>query len=83
MVGREYERGGITKDGAKMIMAVAGASVPKFTVMCQRFVRRRHLRHVRPRLRRPLPVHLAHMHQIGVMGADQAANVLAEVKIAR
>jgi len=34
MVGREYERRGITKDGAKMIMAVAGASVPKFTVVC-------------------------------------------------
>src|SRR3546814_15954892 len=32
MVGRDYERGGITKDGAKMIMAVSGASVPKFTV---------------------------------------------------
>src|SRR6266849_58064 len=34
MVGREYERRGITKDGAKLIMAVAGASVPKFTVVC-------------------------------------------------
>ena len=35
MVGREYERRGITKDGAKMIMAQVGCSrVPKFTVMC-------------------------------------------------
>src|ERR1700730_13273201 len=34
MVGREYERRGITKDGAKMIMAVACSEVPKFTVMC-------------------------------------------------
>src|SRR6267154_1288744 len=31
MVGRDYERRGITKDGAKLIMAVAGAAVPKFT----------------------------------------------------
>ena len=33
MVGREYEAGGIAKDGAKMVMAVACAAVPKFTVI--------------------------------------------------
>ena len=33
MVGKEYEAGGIAKDGAKMVMAVACASVPKFTVI--------------------------------------------------
>ncbi len=33
MVGKEYEAGGIAKDGAKMVMAVACAEVPKFTVM--------------------------------------------------
>jgi acetyl-CoA carboxylase carboxyltransferase component len=33
MVGREYESGGIAKDGAKMVMAVACAEVPKFTVI--------------------------------------------------
>jgi len=33
MVGREYEAGGIAKDGAKMVMAVACAQVPKFTVI--------------------------------------------------
>ena len=33
MVGREYEAGGIAKDGAKMVMAVACAEVPKFTVL--------------------------------------------------
>src|SRR5262249_32665114 len=32
MVGREYERGGIAKDGAKMVHAVANAAVPKLTV---------------------------------------------------
>jgi acetyl-CoA carboxylase carboxyltransferase component len=31
MVGRQYERGGIAKDGAKMVHAVANATVPKFT----------------------------------------------------
>src|SRR5260370_1205963 len=36
IVGREYERRGITKDGAKLIMAVAAASRPEFTVDCNR-----------------------------------------------
>src|SRR5438045_9732424 len=33
MVGKEYENHGIAKDGAKMVMAVANAQVPKFTVI--------------------------------------------------
>ncbi|HRK03318.1 MAG TPA: carboxyl transferase domain-containing protein, partial [Oligoflexia bacterium] len=33
MVGKQYEAGGIAKDGAKMVMAVANAQVPKFTVV--------------------------------------------------
>jgi len=33
MVGKDYERGGIAKDGAKLVTAVAGAGVPKFTVV--------------------------------------------------
>ena len=33
MVGKAYEAGGIAKDGAKMVMAVATARVPKFTVV--------------------------------------------------
>ncbi|WP_276532053.1 carboxyl transferase domain-containing protein, partial [Enterobacter hormaechei] len=33
MVGRKYEQGGIAKDGAKLVMAVACAKVPKFTVV--------------------------------------------------
>src|SRR5262249_43510293 len=33
MVGRQYESGGIAKDGAKMVMAVSNAAVPKFTVI--------------------------------------------------
>src|SRR5205814_8240633 len=33
MVGAEYEAGGIARDGAKLVMAVANARVPKFTVV--------------------------------------------------
>ena len=33
MVGQQYEAGGIAKDGAKMVMAVSNAAVPKFTVV--------------------------------------------------
>src|SRR6185295_15422500 len=33
MVGKQYEHGGIAKDGAKMVSAVSNAAVPKFTVI--------------------------------------------------
>ena len=80
MIGQEYERRGITKDGAKMIMAQSCSHVPKFTVMvngsfgagnygmCGRAFDGRFL-FAWPN------------HQIGVMGGDQAANTLAEVKL--
>ncbi|MGH7049916.1 MAG: carboxyl transferase domain-containing protein, partial [Acetobacteraceae bacterium] len=79
MVGRKYEAGGIAKDGAKMVTAVATASVPKFTViiggsfgagnyaMCGRGYSPRFL-WMWPNAR------------IGVMGGEQAASVLAEVR---
>jgi 3-methylcrotonyl-CoA carboxylase beta subunit len=79
MVGREYEAGGIAKDGAKMVMAVANASVPKFTVilggsfgagnygMCGRAYSPRFL-WMWPNAR------------ISVMGGAQAANVLLTVQ---
>ena len=51
MVGREAERAGIVKHGSKMIQAVANARVPKLTLAHRRQLRRRQLRHVRPRLR--------------------------------
>ena len=79
MVGRDYERGGIAKDGAKMVHAVANAVVPKFTVviggsfgagnygMCGRAYDPRFL-WMWPNAR------------ISVMGGEQAARVLATVK---
>jgi 3-methylcrotonyl-CoA carboxylase beta subunit len=79
MVGREYEAGGIAKDGAKMVTAVSCAVVPKFTViiggsfgagnyaMCGRAYS--------PRLLWMWP-----NSRISVMGGEQAATVLAIVK---
>ncbi|MCI0496904.1 MAG: methylcrotonoyl-CoA carboxylase [Thermoplasmata archaeon] len=80
MVGRQYEAGGIAKDGAKMVMAVSNVMVPKFTVivggsfgagnygMCGRAYDPRFL-WMWPNAR------------ISVMGGEQAANVLLTVKI--
>ncbi len=80
MVGREYERGGITKDGAKMIMAVTGASVPKVTVVCNGSYGAGTYgmsgRAFDPRFMFTWP-----QAQISVMGADQAAGVLMDVKL--
>ena len=79
MVGKEYERGGIAKDGAKMVHAVANAAVPKITViiggsfgagnygMCGRAYDPRFL-FTWPNAR------------ISVMGGPQAASVLSTVK---
>ena len=79
MVGRQYERGGIAKDGAKMVHAVANSVVPKFTVviggsfgagnygMCGRAYDPRFL-WMWPNAR------------ISVMGGEQAAGVLVTVK---
>ncbi|MBL6751124.1 MAG: methylcrotonoyl-CoA carboxylase [Nevskia sp.] len=80
MVGREYERRGITKDGAKMIMAVSCSEVPKFTVMCHGSFGAGNYgmsgRAFDSRFLFSWP-----QSQISVMGAEQAANTLAEVKI--
>ena len=50
IVGKEYEQKGIAKDGAKMVHAVANAAVPEVHRGHRRQLRRRQLRHVRPRL---------------------------------
>ncbi len=79
IVGRQYERAGIAKDGAKMVHAVANSVVPKFTVivggsfgagnygMCGRAYE--------PRLLWMWP-----NSRISVMGGEQAAGVLTTVK---
>jgi 3-methylcrotonyl-CoA carboxylase beta subunit len=81
MVGQKYENEGIAKHGAKMVMAVSNATVPKFTVviggsygagnygMCGRAFQPRQL-WMWPNAR------------ISVMGGEQAANVLLTVKLA-
>eukprot|EP00743_Colponemidia_sp_Colp-15_P000947 GILK01001045.1.p1 GENE.GILK01001045.1~~GILK01001045.1.p1 ORF type:complete len:571 (+),score=92.91 GILK01001045.1:42-1754(+) len=78
MVGRKYEAGGIAKDGAKLVNAVANANVPKLTCllgasfgagnygMCGRAYSPRFL-------------YMWPNAKIGVMGGEQAASVLATV----
>ncbi|MDK9700733.1 MAG: methylcrotonoyl-CoA carboxylase [bacterium] len=80
MVGKKYEAGGIARDGAKLVQAVATAAVPKFTViiggsfgagnygMCGRAYQ--------PRMLWMWP-----NSRISVMGGEQAANVLLTVKL--
>ena len=79
MIGRQFEAGGIAKDGAKMVQAVSNASVPKFTViiggsygagnygMCGRAFG-------------PRQLWMWPNAKISVMGGEQAANVLLTVK---
>ncbi len=80
MVGREYEAAGITKDGAKMIMAQSCSHVPKLTVMCHGSFGAGNYgmcgRAFDGRLLFSWP-----NHQIAVMGGEQAAGTLAEVKL--
>ncbi len=80
MVGREYEKAGITKDGAKMIMAQACASVPKFTVMCNGSFGAGNYgmcgRAFDGRFLFSWP-----NSEISVMGAGQAASTLATIKL--
>ncbi|MGI8726427.1 MAG: carboxyl transferase domain-containing protein, partial [Solirubrobacterales bacterium] len=79
MVGKEYEAGGIAKDGAKLVTAVSGARVPKITTiiggsygagnygMCGRAYGPRFL-------------YMWPNAQISVMGGEQAATVMATIR---
>jgi acetyl-CoA carboxylase carboxyltransferase component len=82
IVGREYEHGGIAKDGAKMVHAVANADVPKFTVIigCSHGAGNYAMcgRAYFPRLLWMWPT-----SKISVMGGEQAADVLLTVKLAQ
>ena len=78
IIGRDYERGGITKNGHKMVNAVATATVPKFTVMVGASFGAGNYamcgRAYSPRFLWTWP-----NHQIGVMGGAQAADVLISI----
>lgn len=80
IVGKKYEHGGIARDGAKLVHAVANAQVPKFTMivggsygagnyaMCGRGYN-------------PNLLYMTPHSRISVMGGEQAASVLASVKV--
>jgi acetyl-CoA carboxylase carboxyltransferase component len=78
MVGREYEEAGIAKDGAKLVTAVAGAEVPKFTVLIGGSFGAGNYamagRAYQPRFLWSWP-----NSRISVMGGPQAARVLSTV----
>ncbi len=59
MVGRKYENDGIASDGAKMVTAVSTVQSPEDHLADRRQLRRRQLRHVRPRLLATLLVDMA------------------------
>ncbi|MEI8204133.1 MAG: carboxyl transferase domain-containing protein [Bacteroidota bacterium] len=79
IVGKEYERGGIASDGAKLVHAVANANVPKFTVIFGGSFGAGNYamagRAYEPRLLFMWP-----NAKISVMGGEQAAGVLVQVK---
>jgi len=79
MVGKRYESGGIAKDGAKMVQAVATAEVPRITLMIGASHGAGNYamcgRGYRPRFLLTWP-----NSRISVMGAEQAAAVLVQVK---
>jgi 3-methylcrotonyl-CoA carboxylase beta subunit len=80
MVGRAYEHGGIAKDGAKLVTAVSCASVPKYTVIVGGSFGAGNYgmagRAYQPRFLFSWP-----NSRISVMGPEQAASVLTQVKL--
>ena len=80
MIGREYEERGITKDGAKMLMAQAGSEVPKLSVVTSGAFGAGYYgmcgRSWDPRMIFSWP-----QAKMGVMGPEQAGNTLADVKL--
>ncbi|KAL6745888.1 methylcrotonoyl-CoA carboxylase beta chain, mitochondrial-like protein [Haematococcus lacustris] len=79
MVGRTAEAGGIAKDGAKMVMAVACASVPKVTVIVGGSYGAGNYG-MSGRAYSPSFLYMWPTARIGVMGGEQAAGVLAQVE---
>ncbi|MGC1758190.1 MAG: carboxyl transferase domain-containing protein [Candidatus Cybelea sp.] len=79
MVGREYENRGIAKDGAKLVMAVACAEVPKFTVVIGGSFGAGNYG-MAGRAYSPRQLWMWPNARISVMGGPQAASVLSTVK---
>jgi 3-methylcrotonyl-CoA carboxylase beta subunit len=79
MVGREYEAGGIAKDGAKLVTAVSCAAVPKFTVIIGGSFGAGNYG-MAGRAYSPRFLWMWPNSRISVMGGEQAASVLATVK---
>jgi acetyl-CoA carboxylase carboxyltransferase component len=79
MVGRQYERGGIAKDGAKMVHAVANSVVPRFTVMTGGSFGAGNYS-MSGRAYDPRFLWMWPNARISVMGGETAATVLATVK---
>ena len=79
MVGRQVERGGIAKDGAKMVSAVANSVVPKFTVMTGGSFGAGNYA-MSGRAYDPRFLWMWPNARISVMGAETAASVLSTVK---
>src|SRR5258708_3788685 len=79
MVGRQYENGGIAKDGAKMVMAVANAPVPRFTVIIGGSFGAGNYGMSGPAYS-PRQLWIWPNARISVMGGLQAATVLATVR---
>jgi len=79
IVGKEYERRGIAKDGAKMVHAVANAQVPKFTVVIGGSFGAGNYG-MAGRAYQPRQLWMWPNARISVMGGEQAASVLAQVK---
>jgi len=79
IVGKEYEHRGIAKDGAKMVHAVANAQVPKFTVIVGGSFGAGNYG-MNGRAYQPRQLWMWPNARISVMGGEQAASVLAQVK---
>jgi len=79
IVGKEYEQKGIAKDGAKMVHAVANAQVPKFTVIIGGSFGAGNYG-MNGRAYQPRQLWMWPNARISVMGGEQAASVLAQVK---
>ena len=79
MVGKAYETGGIAKDGAKMVHAVANAAVPKLTVMIGGSFGAGNYG-MAGRAYNPRFLWMWPNARISVMGGEQAANVLLTIK---